>query len=87
MNICETLNKMQNLCATHDILFKIDTHTLTIRKYVFHRGEFYKFNRSIEFKVFTQPDFDLEDCVLTFEKKLDEKLAQLDTRESDNNDT
>lgn len=87
MNKYEILNKMQNICDTYGVFFELNKDALIIKKYVFHRGQYYHFKRTVESKEFTHPDFDLEDYVLTFEKKLDEKLAELDTRESDNNDT
>lgn len=86
MNKYEIINKMQNLCDTYGVFFEINKHALAIRKYCFHKGEYYKFNRTIESDEFTHPDFDLEGCVLTCEKKIKEKLAELDKKRGDSND-
>ena len=86
MNKSEILNKMQNLCDRYGVVFELNKDALHIRKYVYHRGQNYRFNRTVEPDAFTHSDFDLEleEWVSIFDKKLNEKLAELDAKENDN---
>lgn len=74
MNIFDLLSNMRYLCDTHDIEFGINKWGLFITKYYYYCGKLFKYSQSFSFDLFEYVD--IEDCVLEFERRLEEEIAR-----------
>lgn len=74
MKLFELLDDMGYLCDTHDIEFEINEWGVYIRKFYVYNNVVHKFTQSFSFELFKYVD--IEDCVLEFEKRLEDEISK-----------